>query len=185
MGKDNGKTRQFGAMIMACVVTVSCASPPKPTAATPVGPPPYETSKSGRSGQLQVYTARESFDWSDAYRDEYLAGNFVDRPQEKAHSDYRIYTPKGKLVQRVRNAKNPEDAKPALVSLPAGDYWVKAEAEGYGVVTLPVVIQPGERTPLHLEKGWQPRTPPAQPDAIVQLAPHYPIGWRSAQRGGR
>ena len=67
------------------------------------------------------------------------------------------------------------------MTLPAGVYWVKAEAQDYGIITLLVVIQPGEQTPVHLERGWQPRPATADSGAIVRLAPHYPIGWRSAQ----
>ena len=61
---------------------------------------------------------------------------------EPAHTDYTIYTQDGKFLERVCNSKGLDDPQPALVPLPPGAYRVKAKARDFGMVTIPVVIEP-------------------------------------------
>jgi hypothetical protein len=76
-----------------------------------------------------------------------------------AHSDYTIYSPSGMNLMRVLDATGPADTEPALVPLPSGRYQVEAQVEtsggGTANVMIPVVIQPGKITVLHLEDDWK------------------------------
>ncbi len=79
---------------------------------------------------------------------------------DPAHTDYTIYAQGGGLLQRVRNARDPEDPHPALVRLPPGSYEIQARAEdpaGIVEVRVPVVVQAGRTTTAHLVGGWKPR----------------------------
>ena len=58
---------------------------------------------------------------------------------EPAHTDYTIYAQNGEVFRHVRNARDPNDQAPTLVTLPAGSY--KVEAHG-----LKLRFKPGERT---------------------------------------
>jgi hypothetical protein len=78
---------------------------------------------------------------------------------DPAHTDYTIYSQGGALLKRVRNARNPDDGEPALVPLPPGLYDIQAQAEDYArtvEVKVPVVIQAGRTTAVHLAGGWKP-----------------------------
>jgi hypothetical protein len=93
-------------------------------------------------GTLLVYSAyspNADFDSRDQYRPEC--------------TDYKIYTADGKLLQRVHNVTDDIFQNPVPVNLPAGKYRVVARANGYGYVTIPVVIGPKHNTVLHLEGG--------------------------------
>src|SRR5512133_3146239 len=83
-----------------------CASTPKISVLTPLGPAPNEHADPGNKGFLQVYSARqravvdpnaEEFFWNNDFgRNDFL--------WQSAHTDYRIYTSDGALFKRVRNA---------------------------------------------------------------------------------
>ncbi len=51
--------------------------------------------------------------------------------------DYTIYAQNGEVFKHVRNARDPNDDTPTLVTLPAGSYKVEAEA-------LRLRLRPGE-----------------------------------------
>jgi len=46
--------------------------------------------------------------------------------------EYAIYSKVGGFIKRVRNARNPNEPDPVLVSLPPGLYEIQAEAEVTG-----------------------------------------------------
>jgi len=64
--------------------------------------------------------------------------------------------------------------------LQPGKYEVVARANGYGEVTVPVVVEAQRTTVLHLEGGapWHPR-PAFDPDNSVSLPDGRVIGWKA------
>jgi hypothetical protein len=89
-------------------------------------------------GSLVVYSATDPFDDGDVLY--------------YAHSSYAIYTTAGKLFKNVENHISRSDEIPELVSLPVGSYIVGARSDSNGYVRLRVVIKPGRRTILALDR---------------------------------
>ncbi len=150
-------------LLGAIPLLTSCAT--QPIALAPVGPAPWAGVPSSEpDGRLQVFTETQEYYDDDVY---YFP-----------HSPYNIYTVEGKRVKYVWNHRNYEQDTPEVVTLPAGQYVVKAEAALYGPVSVPVVIKPGETTRVILQPGWKPSGPYAASD-LVQMPNGYPIGWRA------
>jgi hypothetical protein len=121
------------------------------------------------TGTLLVYSAYEvnaDFNIRDPHRPQY--------------TDYQILTADGKLQQRVHNCTDTILQRPKIVDLPAGTYCVIAEANGYGAVTVPVTIQAGKDTILHLEGGDRWPNPQAFDQSnAVRLPDGQVVGWKS------
>ena len=137
----------------------------------PVGPAPVQ-SLAGNStkGALLVYSAYE------------VNADFNARdPRRPEYSDYRIYTADGNLQSRVHNGSGTILQRPQRVELPAGTYRVAAQANGYGLVTVPVVIEAGRDTVLHLEGGasWPAHSGFNRTNA-VRLPDGEIVGWKAA-----
>jgi hypothetical protein len=101
---------------------------------------------------------------------------------EPAHTDYTIYNEGGRLLKRVRNARDRNDPEPTLVSLPPGRYQIQAEAEDYAgtlEVRVPVVIQAGRTTVAHLSGGWKPQSQYTR-NEVVRLPDGEIAGWLAA-----
>jgi hypothetical protein len=136
-----------------------------------VGPVPAQTAAvNPHDGTLMVYSAYDvnaDFNSRDPYRPEY--------------SDYKIYTANGNLLQRVHNDSGTILQDPASVRLPAGKYRVVARANGYGYVTVPVLIEAQQTTLLHLEgdSAWPDKSEFNQTNA-VRLPDGRIVGWRAA-----
>lgn len=132
----------------ACAWLAGCASSNQ-ARIEPVGPRPSAAAvQSGDNGTLIVYSAFAT----DA--------DFYNRnPYGRRYTDYKILTADGHLVEKVHNNNDTvvQDAVP--VNLPPGSYQVKAQSNGYGRVTVPVVIAANQTTILHLDGGgaWQKR----------------------------
>jgi hypothetical protein len=104
------------------------------------------------------------FNTQDRYRQEY--------------SDYRIYSADGQLRQRVHNDTGTALGSPVTVRLPPGQYRVVARANGYGTVTVPVVIATGGTTVIHLEGGNWPDKAAFNETNAVRLPDGRIVGWR-------
>jgi hypothetical protein len=135
----------------------------------PVGPSPSPVAESNGEGSLVVYTAYDV--------------NFVsagDYEHRRHYTNYKIFTADGKLLQNVHNDIGTTFKQAAHVTLPAGNYRVVANANGYGTVTVPVVIASNRQTVVHLEGGasWPDMTADNQASAV-----HFPdgeiVGWRA------
>jgi len=137
----------------------------------PVGPAPVQISASNSAnGTLVVYSAYEvnaDFNARDPYRHEY--------------SDYRVFSADGNLLQRVHNNSGTILQRAQPVVLPAGTYRVTAQANGYGLVTVPVVIRAGCDTIVHLEGGaiWPAQSGFNRTNA-VRLPEGEIVGWKAA-----
>lgn len=118
------------------------------------------------TGYLRVYSATEAHEIGD---------NTYYYP----HRGCRIYDASGKLWQYVPNHISYEDETPAYVTIPAGDYTIKAESDLYSLVAMPVLIQAGRTTGIHLDSGWNPPSN-VSTNEIVYLPNGEAVGWRGA-----
>ncbi len=139
----NMKAITLATLTAAGLVLAGCANSRHNMTLDPVGPAPVsDHAANPDTGSLIVYSAFEvnaDFNNEDPYRHEY--------------SSYRIFTGDGKLLQFVKNDNGTSFGNPITVSLPAGKYLVKAHANGRGTVTVPVIIENGRTTAVHLETG--------------------------------
>ena len=142
-----------------------------PVVLAPVGPNPVGLESKATTGQLEVFSSLvEQCD------DQNQAGD--GSPVWYQHSDYRIYSLHGKLVRYVGNSVGHYSQTPRLVSLPPGRYHVKALANNYLRVDVPVVIKPGRTTRVHLDNAW--KLPGNTPEvALISIPGGYAVGWRS------
>jgi hypothetical protein len=76
----------------------------------------------------------------------------LEQSEYTAHTNYTIATPDDKVLQRVANATGSFASRPARVSLPPGEYHVRAQYEGGRFVIVRIVIEPGKTTVLDLER---------------------------------
>jgi hypothetical protein len=160
------KTHVTLAAVMVALLS-GCSTPT--VLRDPVGPDPFVNKTADSEGTLQVFSATEEKNdvgFETAY------------PQR---TDYSIYSWNGKLIQRVRdNNKGHYDGTPRSVRLAPGIYNIRAlAAVGMGEwISLPVVIQAGCTTDVHLNGHWKP--PADSPDtALVHSPAGFAIGWRA------
>ena len=176
------------ALAGATVWLVGCASAPRVVVAEPIGPAPMGVAQGAGDGSLAIYSARTpaGVDVNEAewrYNDDFGRNEFLYEP---AHSGYTIYTRNGDVFRHVRNARDPNDQTPTLVTLPAGSYKVEAQALSCDSsrvnVLMPVVIKPGQATIVHLEGDWNP--PGQYPETELATLPcGRVIGWRAPEAG--
>ena len=138
-------------------------------ALAPVGPDAISRVVPGSKGYLQVFSATEKS--SAVASDDYTYFNL--------HSGYDINDASGKSVKFVPNHASNMDEWPDEVRLPAGNYNIVAESACCGLVTVPVIIQAGKTTVVHLDRNWWPpsNTPTNQ---LVYLPDGETVGWSSS-----
>ncbi len=128
----------LGATILPLLA--GCAS--TPMALSPVGPEPGGTAAAGVNGRLQVFSATQQ---SNAIGDIGPSSYFY------PHTGYDINDASGRHVKFVPNHASDMDESPDVVKLPAGHYEIVAVSASRGLVTVPVVIEGGEATVVHLD----------------------------------
>ncbi len=162
------KLQACAGAILAAGFAVGCASRERGVVLDPVGPPPLASPSGGSTGTLMVFSAYQQHADFDAttYRREF--------------TDYKILSADGKPLQRVKNDTGDLSEIPRRVPLAPGGYKVIARANGYGEVTVPVVIKAGRVTTVHLEgdPAW------ANPGRLARSKPvRLPdgeiAGWRA------
>jgi hypothetical protein len=147
---------------------IGCAS--TPVALAPVGPNPVGSESMAPEGGLQVFSS--------------LVGRSEgDNPTWYQHTDYYVYDLHGKLVKHVDNATGYYAEAPRRVTLPAGRYLVKAQANDYFWVEVPVTIERGQTTRVHLDDNWKlpAQTPKTE---LVSLPNGNPVGWHAEPTKG-
>lgn len=149
--------------VATAVFVTSCASAPPTSVHETVGPNPAAVLNQEHNGFLTVYSAT-------AWTTDGDGGTLLN------HTDYDIDAPDGRLVERVPNAAE----EPTRATLLSGIYTVIAQSETSGTVSVPVVIEPGKITILHLEKekDWQESSVIRSSD-LVRLPNGQPIGFRA------
>jgi hypothetical protein len=167
----------------ALLCLVGCASPSQLAISDPVGPAPTEHGQAIGNSSLQVYSARVRA-VVDPNKEEFLQNNDFgknDFKYEPAHTDYTICSQDGKVLQKVRNARGPDDAEPAVVPLAPGHYKIEAKARDYGMVVVPVVVESGKLTTVNLQRNRQPVPEPVAKTDMVLLGHSRIIGWRAKE----
>ena len=157
--------------VTAGALLTGCATH-HPLALETVGPArfqPMTLDATATAGSLMVYSAyRRNADFNalDSRRPEY--------------SDYKIFAADGTLLEHVQNNSGTALQDPVAVALPPGKYTVIARANGYGFVTVPVLVAARQTTVLHLEGGdpW-PGTSGFNQTNAVRLPDGRVIGWRN------
>ena len=141
-----------------------CAS--KPITLSPVGPAPVSRAAIVPKGYLQVFSDTETRVDGDG-------------PPYYPHTGYFVHAESGKAVEFVANHIGDTDETPTIVTVPVGNYKIVAESSGYGRVTVPVVIQKGRMTVIHLDREWKPSAN-ASSNELVYLPGGEAVGWRSS-----
>ena len=155
--------------LAAMALLSSCASHGPALVLDPVGPAPFPSAVGGSTGTLKVFSAFEQ------------GADFNSQLYRPHYTDYRILSAEGKRLQTVRNDSGTVVEAPKRVQLPVGNYRVVARANGYGEVTVPVVIRADQVTTVHLEgsPSWPNRSQLAASNPV--RLPHGEIaGWRAS-----
>jgi hypothetical protein len=136
-----------------------------------VGPAPTQSwVANSTTGMLVVYSAYD------------INADFAGRDRRsQEYSDYKIFTTDGKMLQKVHNNSGTILQDPLAVNLPPGKYRVVANSNGYGYVTVPIVITPRQYTVVHLEgDGFWPDESVFNKTNAVRLPDGVIIGWKAA-----
>jgi len=100
----------------------------------------------------------------------------VEQSEYARHTDYIISTMQGVRVKHVANGAGLFASDPLRVSLPAGEYQVRAQYTGGAFVTVPVLIEADKTTVVDLDGEPLPTKPDSPPDAIKR-ADGRVVGW--------
>ena len=149
--------------LSAGLVSILAGCTSTPVALAPVGPNPGNCASQAAEGGLQVFSRVTG-------RSE---GN---NPTWYQHSGYYVYDLHGVLVSHVNNTVGRYEEAPRQVNLPPGHYLVKAPANDYLWVKVPVMIKSGQTTRVHLDDHWQVPSY-ASKSEFVSLPNGTPIGW--------
>ncbi len=166
--------KSFSITMAAAVALVAAGCSTAPVALAPVGPNPARTQRMSGTGELQVFSSLEeqSDNQNQASRD----------PVWYQHANYAVYDAQGHLVARVDNVTGHYSQAPRRVALPPGQYLVRAPARDYLQVAVPVTIERGRLTRVHLDHKWQ--LPPATPKTELVSTPNgEPVGWKAQLPG--
>jgi hypothetical protein len=153
---------QIISLIGAAIITLLGGCVSGATALKPVGPDATSSVEANPQGRLQVYTPTQ-------VAEDFLRGNFT---QLMA---YDIRNESGKRLMFVANQASGVEESPDQVMLPTGKYTIVADSADYGLVTVPMVIQSGKTTTVHLD--GDPRTP-------LPLFPRRPAPLPDTQTAG-
>jgi hypothetical protein len=148
---------------VAAVLVASCAPAPPTIVHDTVGPA-FAAANQEHNGFLTVYSATE---WT--------AND--DSPDLLSYTNYQIDAADGTLLQEVTNG----DYEPTRVTLPRGTYTVVAWSDTSGEVSVPVAIEAGRTTVVHLEmeKEWKEASIGIRSADLVRLPNGQPIGFRA------
>ena len=149
--------------VATAALVASCASAPPIIVHETVGPGPTVVNQQ-HNGFLKVYSATK-----------WMAED--DLPSLLKYTNYQIEAADGTLFKQVPN----DDQDPTRVILPKGTYTVVARSDTSGMVSVPVAIETGKTTVLHLEreKDWKEAAAGTRRGDLVQLPNGQPIGFRA------
>lgn len=134
-----------------------------------VGPAPHARRVPGTNGVLMVFSAFDPY------------AHFSGSPYRRYHTDYKILSEDGKLLQVIHNDVGGVTEEPKPVNLQPGRYHVVARANGYGWVTVPVLIVAHSATTVHLEGGASWPKDDSLANNSVRLPDGRVAGWRANQ----
>ena len=150
-------------MIPAIIAVLSgCTTAPPTVIRDTVGPALARAQ--ARNGTLMVYSGTA---WMT---------NNDDGPALLVHTSYEIGDrTDGALIKQVVNG----DDEPERVTLPEGHYTVVAQSDNFGTVIVPVAVEAGKTTALHLEREKDWRISTKAGTDLVRLPNGQPIGIRA------
>ena len=141
----NDHTMKEIAVLFAGISLIcGCAFRDRPSGALvhdAVGPSQIQSKGTASGGTLVVYSAPDP------------QAHFSGSPYHAYYSDYQILSEQGNLIRKVTNDTGTVMEGPLEVSLPEGHYRVHARSNGRGWVTVPVIVESGKVTLLHLDCG--------------------------------
>ncbi len=148
-----------------------CVSSRPALVTAPVGPPALASQPASPQGTLLVFSA-------------YKVG-MADPGAPfgvQQHSDYQLRSEDGHPLREVVNGTGYQNRDPLPIHLPPGRYQVIAQSNGYGLVTVPVIIAARQTTTVHLEGGG-PRSDQAGLNAAdsVRLPNGQIVGWKASE----
>jgi hypothetical protein len=155
------------ALFCGIIVLQGCASFQNGLVLDAVGPAPDGNRISGPDGVLMVYSAFDQH------------AHFDGSPYRRYHSDYKILSEGGKVLQEIPNYLGGVTQDPKRVDLPPGHYRIVARANGYGWITVPVLIVSHNVTIVHLEGGGSWRRNAALVSNSVRFPDGRIAGWRA------
>jgi hypothetical protein len=154
---------KYIALIAVCIVPCIAGCVSNPTALSTVGPDTTVRARSEQTGYLEVFTATRTVDVDfEAYFN--------------PHMGYNIEDASGQRIKFVANHTSDMDECPDFVALPPGSYRIVAESAWCGLVTVPVAIQSGKTTAVHLDGTWW-RPSHASTNQLVYLPDGEAVGW--------
>jgi hypothetical protein len=156
--------KTFSVVIGLAIFSMLLGCSTAPVVLSPVGPNPYGEERKPGNGQLEVFSAMVGR----------VEGN---NPTWYQHTGYYLCDLAGKDLKHVDNTVGRYAESPRVISLPPGRYLVKAHAQGYLWAEVPVVIESGRITKVHLDGHWRP-SPETQKTEIVSTAAGEAVGWR-------
>lgn len=167
------KTLYSVGLVLALIPLAGCASASHQVSLAPVGPSEAKVGAPGSSGALVVYTAIDP------------NAHFNDLPYRVFYTDYKIYSSAGALLTTIQNNNRNSLEGPKTVDLPPGSYRVVAQANGFGEVTVPVVIAANRTTRVHLDgEGAWTKSAALQHSNPVRLPDGQIVGWRAETANG-
>jgi|HubBroStandDraft_1064217.scaffolds.fasta_scaffold445118_1 hypothetical protein len=172
--REQSKRRTIKLISTLYVITASallpgCAGMGSGLVLETIGPAPGQSVEaSSGPGTLVVYSAYK------------VNADFNSRnPNVPEYSDYRILNADGKVLKWIHNVADDYLQGPVSVELPAGKYSIVARSNGYGYVTIPVMIETRQNTILHLDgnDSWSDESAFNQTNA-VRLPDGQIVGWK-------
>jgi hypothetical protein len=148
--------------LVACTSLAACTAGPPLVLHESVGPEPPLAGRG--TGKIVVYSATYA--------------PVVEQSEYPIHTDYTIATLDGRLIERVSNATGSFSSYPAKVSLPAGEYHVRAQYDRGGFVIVPVVIAANKTTVVDLDGEVLPQGRDTGPGK-VRLPDGHVVGWQA------
>jgi hypothetical protein len=157
------------ALFFGIVFLAGCASFQNGLILDAVGPAPNGNSVPGANGMLVVYSAFDQH------------AHFNGSLYRRYHTDYKILSEDGKLLEAVHNDVGGVTQEPRRIELQSGWYRIVARANGYGWITVPVLIVAHRVTTVHLEGGIQWPIDDALASNSVRFPDGRIAGWRANQ----
>lgn len=162
----NPNACRLGMSVLMATFSTGCALNREVVITEPVGPQPQTSHVPSPSGNLVVYSGFETTD-ATGFQYEYV----------QPHTAYDICTPDGRLLQHVRNYGGGFLDNPESVTLPAGNYRISAQANGYYRVLLTVVVVTGRTTFVHLDSSGFDLAKQSSKGKLVTLPDGQIVGW--------
>jgi len=162
------KTTLGALLSLALALGTGCVAPRRALVLDPVGPPPTAPVAEQTTGSLRVFSA--------------LGRNadFNGLPYRRRYSDYELLTEAGQPLRRIRNESGKSLGDPPGIELAPGHYRIRARANGFGLVTVPVLVRAGQTTTVHLEGSvWWPEASAIFHANPVRLPNQEIVGWRA------